>query len=139
MRFVVVFDTNVLLSAIGWKGNPFQCLELACAGTIEVVTCPEILDELTEKLESRLAQSSDIITETLSDLLSVLRVVSITGELKAIAADPDDDKILECAVVASATHIVSGDRKHLLPLGSFRGIHIVSPAEFLRLIDRVED
>lgn len=71
MRFVAVFDTNVLLSAIGWKGNPFQCLELARAGTIEVVTCPEILDELTEKLESRLAQSSDIITETLSDLLSV--------------------------------------------------------------------
>ena len=139
MRFVVVFDTNVLLSAIGWKGNPFQCLELARAGTIEVVTCPEILDELTEKLESRLAQSSDIITETLSDLLSVLRVVSITGELKAIAADPDDDKILECAVVASATYIVSGDRKHLLPLGSFRGIHIVSPAEFLTLIDQVWD
>jgi len=90
-------------------------------------------------LESRLAQSSDIITETLSDLLSVLRVVSITGELKAIAADPDDDKILECAVVASATYIVSGDRKHLLPLGSFRGIHIVSPAEFLTLINQVWD
>jgi len=125
--------------AVGWKGNPFQCLELARAGTIEVVTCPEILDELTEKLESRLAQSSDIITETLSDLLSVLRVVSITGELKAIAADPDDDKILECAVVASATYIVSGDRKHLLPLGSFRGIHIVSPAEFLTLINQVWD
>jgi putative PIN family toxin of toxin-antitoxin system len=139
MRFVVVFDTNVLLSAIGWKGNPFQCLELARAGTIEVVTCPEILDELTEKLESRLAQSSDIITETLSDLLSVLRVVSITGELKAIAADPDDDKILECAVVASATYIVSGESKHLLPLGSFRGIHIVSPAEFLTLINQVWD
>ena len=139
MRLVAVFDTNVLLSAIGWKGNPFRCLELARAGTVEVVTCPEILDELTEKLESRLAQPSDVITETLSDLLSVLRVVSITGELKEIAADPDDDKILECAVAGNATHIVSGDRKHLLPLGSFRGIHIVSPAEFLRLIDRVED
>ena len=139
MRFVAVFDTNVLLSAIGWKGNPFHCLELARAGTVEVVTCPEILDELTEKLESRLAQPSDVITETLSDLLSVLRVVSISGELKEIAADPDDDKILECAVAGNATHIVSGDRKHLLPLRSFRGIRIVSPAEFLRLVDEDED
>ena len=139
MRLVAVFDTNVLLSAIGWKGNPFRCLELARAGTVEVVTCPEILDELTEKLESRLAQPSDVITETLSDLLSVLRVVSITGELKEIAADPDDDKILECAVAGSATHIVSGDRKHLLPLRSFREIQIVSPAEFLRLVEHVED
>ena len=112
---------------------------MARAGTVEVVTCPEILDELTEKLESRLAHPSDVITETLSDLLGVLRVVSITGELKEIAADPDDDKILECAVVSNATHIVSGDRKHLLPLVSFRGIHVVSPAEFLRLVDHVED
>ena len=95
----------------------------------------KILDELTDKLESRLAQSSDVITETLSDLLTALRVVSITGELKEIVADPDDDKVLECAVVANATHIVSGDRKHLLPLGSDRGIRVVSPAEFLRTIE----
>jgi uncharacterized protein len=61
--------------------------------------------------------------------------VSITGELKEIAADPDDDKVLECAVVANATHIVSGDRKRLLPLGTYRGIRIVSPAEFLRTIE----
>ena len=132
MRFVAVFDTNVLLSAIGWKGNPFRCLELARAGTIELVTCQEILDELTDKLELRLAQSSEVITETLSDLLTALRVVSITGELKEIVSDPDDDKVLECA---NATHIVSGDRKHLLPLGNYRGIRIVSPAEFLRTIE----
>ena len=135
MQVVAVFDTNVLLSAIGWKGNPFRCLELARAGTVEVVTCQEILDELTDKLESRLAQSSDVITETLSDLLTALRVVSITGGLKEIVADPDDDKVLECAVVANATHIVSGDRKHLLPLDSYRGIRVLSPAEFLRTIE----
>ena len=122
MRFVAVFDTNILLSGIGWKGNPFRCLELARAGAVEVVTCQEILDELTEKLESRLAQSSEVITETLADLLIALRVVSITGELKEIVADPDDDKVLECAVVGNATHIVSGDRKHLLLLGNYRGI-----------------
>ena len=135
MRFVAVFDTNILLSGIGWKGNPFRCLELARSGTVEVVTCQEILDELTEKLELRLAQSSEVITETLADLLISLRVVSITGELKEIVADPDDDKVLECAVVGNATHIVSGDHKHLLPLGNYRGIPIVSPAEFLRLVD----
>ena len=135
MRVVAVFDTNILLSGIGWKGNPFQCLELARSGMVEVVTCPEILDELTDKLESRLAQSNNEITETLSDLLTAIRVVSITGELKEIVADPDDDKVLECAVVGNATHIVSGDRKHLLPLGSYRGIRIVSPAEFLRTIE----
>ncbi len=135
MRVIAVFDTNVLLSAVGWKGNPYRCLELARAGTIEVVTCQEIINELVEKLESRLAQSSDAVTETLADLLAVLQVVPITGSLKEIEADPDDDKVLECAVVAGANYIVSGDRRHLLPLGRYQGIRIVSPAEFLREIE----
>ena len=55
MRFVAVLDTNVLLSAVGWRGKPFQCLELARSGRIQAVTCPELLNELAEKLESRLA------------------------------------------------------------------------------------
>ena len=50
---------------------------------------------------------------------------------KGITTDPDSDKIIECAVVGSATHIVTGDRKHLLPLENYRGILIVTAAEFL--------
>jgi uncharacterized protein len=60
--------------------------------------------------------------------------VRIANELKVIAADPDDDKVLECAVLGSATHIVTGDRRHLLPLDSFRGIRIVTSAQFLTLV-----
>jgi predicted nucleic acid-binding protein len=46
--------------------------------------------------------------------------------------DPDDEMVLECAMAAAADFIVSGDKKHLLALGQFRDIPIVSPAEFLR-------
>ena len=45
-----------------------------------------------------------------------------------------DDKVLECAVVGGATHIVMGDRRHLLSLGSYQGIPIVSAADFLALV-----
>jgi predicted nucleic acid-binding protein len=45
-----------------------------------------------------------------------------------------DHKVLECAVVGGATHIVTGDRRHLLPLGSYQGIAIVSAADFLALV-----
>ena len=69
--------------------------------------------------------------ETVADLLTFLRVVPITGQLKAVPADPEDDKVLECAAAAAATHIVTGDRRHLLPLGSFQGISIVTAADFL--------
>ncbi len=75
------------------------------------------------------------VAETLADLLSVLRVVSITGDLKVVSSDPDDDKVLECAVVGAATHIVSGDRRHLLPLRSHAGISIMSPSAFVQLQD----
>lgn len=134
MPQVAVFDTNVLFSGVGWKGKPYQCLELARTGAVEGVTCREVLDELAEKLQAKLSFTLEQAVETVADLLTFLRLVSISGQLKAIPSDPDDDKVLECAVVAGATHVVTGDRRHLLPLGSFQGIQIVSAAEFLALV-----
>jgi putative PIN family toxin of toxin-antitoxin system len=134
MPIVAVFDTNVLLSGLGWKGKPYECLELARAGSVTGLTCAEILDELMQKLEAKLHFSPDQLAETLADLLSFLGLVRIRNELKVVAADPDDDKVLECAVLGSATHIVTGDRRHLLPLGSYQGVRIVTSAEFLALV-----
>jgi uncharacterized protein len=131
VRKIAVFDTNILFSATGWKGSPFHCVELARRGTIEGVTCRELLGELANKLESKLSFTSEQAVDTVADLLTFLRVVSISGNLKVIAADPDDDKVLECAVAAGASHIVTGDRRHLLPLGSFGGIPIVTATDFL--------
>ncbi len=131
MRKIAVFDTNILFSGVGWKGKPFLCLELARAGLVDGVTCPELLDELAEKLESKLSFTPEQTLDTLTDLVTFLRVVSITGNLKAVAADPDDDKVLECAVTVGATHIITGDRRHLLPLGTFQGIPILTAADFL--------
>ena len=131
MRIIAVFDTNVLLSALGWKGKPFACLELARTGKVEGVTCRELLDELAEKLELKLSFTAEQVVATIADLLTFLRVVPIAGQLQVVSADPDDDKVLECAAAAGATHVVTGDRRHLLPLGSFRGIAILSAADFL--------
>ncbi len=133
MRPVAVFDTNILLSAAGWKGKPFECVELARAGTVVGVTCREILEELAEKLESKLAQPPEEAAASVADLMTFMRLVSIPGALKAVPADPDDDKVLECAEVGGATHVVTGDRRRLLPIGIFRGIAIVTAADFLAI------
>jgi uncharacterized protein len=95
---IVVFDTNILSSAIGWKGRPFQCVELARAGGVDGITCQELLDELTEKLESKLHFTADQALDSIVDLLTFLRPVSITGQLQLVTADPDDDKTVECAI-----------------------------------------
>jgi putative PIN family toxin of toxin-antitoxin system len=131
---VATFDTNILLSGVGWRGNPYRCLELARAGVVEGVTCKELLDELAEKLQARLNFSDTQVTDTIADLLVFLRVVTITNTLKVLSTDPDDDKVLECAVIGGATHIVTGDQRHLLPLGNYQSIPIVSAANFLALV-----
>lgn len=131
MQPIAVYDTNILLSGIGWRGSPYRCLELARRGGIEGLTCSEILDELGEKLTTKLNFSLSETTDIIADLLGFLGVVKITNTLKAIPADSEDDKVIECAVVGEATYIVTGDRRHLLPLGSYQGILIVTAADFL--------
>ena len=135
---VVVFDTSVLLSAIGWGGKPSQCLELARAGKLQGVSCREILEELTAKLQTKLAFTPAEATETVADLLTVLTLVIISGDLRAVPADPKDDMVVECGVVAGADYIVSGDRRHLLPLVNFQGIRIVSPNTLLSNLTQAE-
>lgn len=134
MPHSVVFDTNILFSAFGWRGNPFECLQLARRRQIESVTCLELLEELEEKLWLKLNISASEAHRASLELLSFSRLLRISHTLKVVEADPDDDNVLECAVAGHASYIVTGDKQHLLPLGNYQGIAIVSPAEFLRLM-----
>ena len=133
MPQAVVFDTNILFSATGWRGNPFQCVERARAGQVEAVTCPELLEELAEKLELKLGLSPERTAEALADYLSFLRVVSIPKILDAVPRDREDNAVLECAIEGRAEFVVSGN-KDLLSLGTFRGIRIFRASEFLGLL-----
>jgi hypothetical protein len=91
MRWVAVFE-DVLVSGLGWRGTPYRCIALARAGVVEGLTCREILDELAEKLETKLRFSLTQITDTISDLLSFLRLVTILNRFKVVTAASDDDK-----------------------------------------------
>ena len=85
MPRVVVFDTNILLSGVGWRGNPYRCLELSRSGVVEGVTCRELLEELVEKLQVKLDFSPAQATDTVVDLLSFLRLVTITNASSSFA------------------------------------------------------
>jgi putative PIN family toxin of toxin-antitoxin system len=135
MLRVAVFDTNILLSALfSLHGKAFHCLALAKTGIVQAVTCQEILQEFQEKLEGKFSYSTQRARAAVDAVQQCSQLVTITHNLKAVVADPDDDKIVECAVVGGATHIVTGDRRHLLPMGSYQGISIISPADFLTLL-----
>ncbi|MGA2557402.1 MAG: putative toxin-antitoxin system toxin component, PIN family [Verrucomicrobiota bacterium] len=133
MAITAVFDTNILFSAAGWRGSPFQCVERARGGEIQVIACPELVEELAEKLEMRLHFSAEQVAETLADYLGFLRLVQIPKVLKAVPRDPEDNMVLECAIEGLAQYIVSGDND-LLVLKEFRGIQIVRASVFLKVL-----
>lgn len=127
-----VLDTNVLVSAALSDGNPFEILRLAEQGEIISVTSPVISTELRDVLRrDRLPFSDDQVDELVTKVLSISRVIEPEIDIEAVEDDPDDDKMLECAVAGDVDCLVSGD-SHLLDLENYRGILIYSPDEFLQ-------
>lgn len=137
MTSTVVFDTNILISAVlSTQGNSFRCLALAHQGVIQSVTCEAVLDELRDKLLGKFKFSLERAQKVEGELRRISHLVVVTGTVKGVSPDPKDDMILECAVMGGATHIVTGDKKHLLPLGNYQGVAIVSAADFLKLMSQ---
>lgn len=126
----VVFDTNIWISGLLWRGKPFQCLLLARGMAVQRVHCTEMVAELSLKLRETFGFSENGIRAVLYDFRRISEQVDITGDLHVVTDDPDDDKFVECALVAGATAIVSGDH-HLLELGGYEEIPVLSATEFL--------
>jgi putative PIN family toxin of toxin-antitoxin system len=133
----VVFDTNVVASASFWRGTPFDCLIAWAQGRCEAAVSPALLAEYHEIIEELSLEYPKRPLVKWVDALTDAATLDFPMERAAGATpDPDDEMILECALAAEADYIVSGDKKHLLPLRRFRGIPIVSPVEFLRLLSK---
>lgn len=126
----VVFDTNVRLAAVLWRGAAYRCWLAARAGLVDVVYCREMLAEFSEKLYDKFGFSADNVRAAVYDFRRFGQQVEITSNLPVVYSDPDDDMFIECALVAGASMTVSGDH-HLLDLGEYQGIRITTPAAFL--------
>lgn len=90
-------------------------------------TSSSILNELQDKLENKFQMERAIVLKYLTDLQKVMLVVQPREKVK-IVRDPDDNKILECALEAEADVVVSAD-KDLLVLKEFRGVKIIHPSQ----------
>ena len=132
----VTLDTNILISALGWKGGPEYQIVLKCfQRTLDMVLSPEILAEFKQVA---LRPKFDFVVEDIEDFIRALIEVSdiILPEEKfsEITDDPKDNIILETAVAGHAHYIISGD-KHLLSLRKFRNICILRSSEFIALLN----
>lgn len=134
----VVLDTNVYISALMFGGLPGSLLDLALLQSFLLIISPALLDELDEKLRLKFQVSAEDMTTIRKKLEGVAEIVEPDTVLHVIGDDPDDNRVLECAVKGSADYIVTGDR-HLLKLGSYEVIQIVTVRQFLDAAESEED
>jgi putative PIN family toxin of toxin-antitoxin system len=126
----VVLDTNIYISALMFGGLPGSLLDLAFLQSFLPVISPVLLNELDEKLRIKFEVSAEDAAIIRAKLENIAEIVKPDVVLHVIEEDPDDDRVLECAVKGRADYIVTGDR-HLLKLGSYEAIPIVTVRQFL--------
>jgi len=125
----VVNDTNVWLSALYFSGKPAKIVNLIEDQKIVSITSDFILEEVKEKLVSSFNTPLYAANGTVSYISSISQIVPLAGKDFNLR-DPDDNKVLETAVVGKCDFLITGD-KDLLTLGGYNRIQIVAPAEFL--------
>lgn len=136
----IVLDTNLLVSGIiSPNGAPRQLLEGVKAGRFTLCTSEALLAELLEvlrrdKFADRLSAAGITPENLVDDLRRLAFVVSPAHIPRVVATDPDDDQVIAAAITAEADLVASGDRRDLLPMGSFANIPIVTARE---AIDRL--
>ncbi len=135
MMMRVVVDTNVYISAIFWGGKPRKILDWGRDNKVNILTSADIEEEIAEKLHGKFGLEEDEIRQILADFSTFTKFVRISGQIRAVPDDPDDDKFIECAVSGKADYIVSGDR-HLLQLKEYAGIKIMKVADFLSISEK---
>jgi len=129
----VVLDTNVFISALFWKGAPYQIFKRILEGAILNFVSPQILAEIKERLLDKFKLPPEKVKEFLEIIVFNSQLVYPKKKLNIVKKDPKDNKILECALEAKASFVISGDG-HLLEIKKYKGIKIVSPKEFLSKI-----
>ena len=125
----VVLDTNIYISALVFGGAAQRVLDSLDTGGFVVCVSQPIVDEVMGVLRRKLGWTPAQLDYALPPLWKRTVMVTPAGRI-AVCADPDDNRILECARAARADVVITGD-DHLLRLERFEGAAIVTPRIFL--------
>ncbi|MBU4190624.1 MAG: putative toxin-antitoxin system toxin component, PIN family [Candidatus Thermoplasmatota archaeon] len=127
-----VIDTNVFISSFITYGKSRKVLDKVFAGKIRLLTSPAILLEFEEVLSrEKFGLTRTQVQRIVSLLIHSSEVIESKTKIILITEDPDDNKLLECAIDGRAKYIITGD-KHLLKIRKYKNIRIVNPNSFLR-------
>jgi putative PIN family toxin of toxin-antitoxin system len=132
----VVLDTNVLVSALLFKGALSRLVELWRKGKIIPVISRETFEELTTVLQHpKFSLSKDEIKSVVEhEILPYFEIIEVVKAVKGVCRDPGDDKFVSCALSASVDCIVSGD-KDFCDVRQYKTVKIMSASDFLKKLD----
>jgi putative PIN family toxin of toxin-antitoxin system len=126
----VTVDSNIYVSALQFGGIGVRLIGMARSGAIRVDTSEAILAETIGVLRDKFGWDGYRLHFARVDLRKFAHIVVPTQTLN-VTDDPDDNRILECAIAAGSDRIVTYD-KDLLRLGEYAGVKIVRAIDFLQ-------
>lgn len=128
----ITLDGNIYISAAILGRVCEEVLNICRLSTdlITVFSSIEIISEIKNKLKNKFNWEDYKVSLFEKYLLDFVKLVYPDKKIKLIKEDPDDDKIIKCAIYSGSNFIISGD-KHLLKLIKYKEIKIIPPSEFL--------
>lgn len=143
---IAVPDINVFVSGTTIsQGYPSQVFDLWQNNYFQIATSEPILQKMREVyLYPPVKKITGMNEEQADEFLKNLRQSAIVVSGKTVvdvSSDPEDNSLFACAIEAKANYIVSGDKKHVLSVGYFKGIKTISPKDFVEeiLINQLTD
>lgn len=128
----VVLDSSIWISALEFGGVPLAAASKAARE--ELVVCAYIQSEVAGALKRKFGWTEFEVDDALSSSWASAIWVTTTGAISGVCRDPADDAIIECAVLANAVLIVSGDHD-LLELKQYAGVRIMTARQYLEQAD----
>jgi len=132
----VVLDTNVLISALLFKGELTRMVGIWQSGKMIPIISKETFNELRAVLEYPKFSLSRAEIKSLieQEILPFFEVVNVSKHVKGACRDPGDDKFISCAISANADCIVTGD-KDLSDLKKYQSVRIIHASDFTKMFD----
>lgn len=134
----IVLDTNILISGFLNPHNPPGRIlfHLTEPGLLKLLISDEILakyEGVLKRKKFNLDKSKIIYALTLIENISIK---TTPKEKLNITDDKDDNKFFECAIEGNADFLISGDIKHVQKIKKYKGIKVISPAEFINILKK---
>lgn len=126
----VVFDTNILVSALAFPGGRGEAALLRIVEEHDkLIFSQPIIDELLGILSRKFSRDAEELAHIAVFIADMGTLVKPRKRLQIVADEPDN-RIIECAIAGSADVIVTGD-KALLDVGAYEGVKIISLRAYL--------